>query len=129
MASFNRVTAKRIHKSQLEVVDIESRVIGLTLGSCLLLSSVILGTLTLLGIWLTNIKVDGTNLNVILILISVVVAAFTISFKYKLEDEIYEVAANPKQQKMSILTFDLLSILLVVGLFLIDVQPYRIITT
>lgn len=129
MASFNRVTAKKTHKSQLEIVDLESRVIGLTLGSCLILTSLTFGTLFLFGIWLTNTSVDGTTLNIVLLMILGLVAAFTISFKYKLADEIYEVAENPKQQKMSILTFDLLSILLVAGLFLIDVQLYRTLTT
>ena len=87
IASFSRVTARKTHKSQLEIVDLESRVIGMTLGSCLLLTSLILGTLTLLGIWATNMRVDGTTLNIALTMILGFVAAFTISFKYKLEDE------------------------------------------
>lgn len=126
IASFNRVTAKKTHKSQLEIVDLESRVIGLTLGTCLIATSMTLGTLTLLGIWLTNISVDGSTLNLVLILILSIVAIFTISFKYRFEDEIHEVASHPKQQRMSILTFDILSILLVVGLFFFNVQLYRL---
>lgn len=64
-------------------------------------------------------------LDILLLVFLAFILLLTFDFKYKLKDEIYYAAKYPKQNKLSILVFDLLSFVISAVLIAINFSLYQ----